>query len=122
MYYKENGTVKHTSLCISDELHDDASMVYQIQAVFLDYVKACHSKVSKVEYFSDGYAALYKNKCNLINLCMHKRDLGFDAERNFFATAHGKSPCDSNGGSVKRYTAIESQRRDHILNAKDMFH
>ena len=56
---------------------------------------------------------------------MHKRDLGFDAEWNFFATAHGKSPCDGIGGNVKRCTAIESLKRINkaqILNAKDMFH
>ena len=40
MYYKENGTVKHKSFCvISDELHHDVSMVYQIQTVFLNYVR-----------------------------------------------------------------------------------
>ena len=125
MYYKENGTVKHKSFCvISDELHHDVSMVYQIQAVFLNYVKLYHPKISKVEYFSDGCAAQYKNKYNLVSLCMHKRDFGFDAEWNFFATAHGKSPCDGIGGSVKRSTAIESLKRinnNQILNPKDMF-
>ena len=126
MYYKENGIFKHKSFCvISDELHHDVTMVYQIQAVFLTYIKACHPKVSKVEYFSDGCAAQYKNKYNLVNLCMHKRDFGFDAEWNFFATAHGKSPCDGIGGTVKRSTAIESLKRinnNQILTAKDMFH
>ena len=127
MYYKENGTVKHKSFCvISDiELHHDVSMVYEIQAVFLTYLKACHPKVSKVEYFSDGSAAQYKNKYNLVNLGMHKRDFGFDAEWNFFANAHGKSPCDGIGGTVKRCRAIESLKRINkaqILNVKDMFH
>ena len=125
--YKENGKVKHKSFCvISDiELHHDVSMVYQIQAVFLNYLKACHPKVSKVEYFSDGSAAQYKDKYNLVNLCMHKRVFGFDAEWNFFATAHGKSPCDVIRGTVKRCTAIKSLKRTNkaqILNAKDMFH
>ena len=63
MYYKENGIVKHKSFCvISDELHHDVTIVYQIQAVFLTYIKACRPKVSKVEYFPDGCAAQYKNK------------------------------------------------------------
>ena len=101
MYYKENGIFMHKSFCvISDELHIDVTMVYQIQAVFLTYIKACQPKVYKVEHFSDGCAAQYKNKYNLVNFCMHKRDFGFGAEWNFFATAHGKSPCDGIGGTV----------------------
>ena len=99
-------------------------MVYQVQTVFLNYVKLYHPKISKVEYFSDGCAAQHNNKYNLVSLCMHKRDFGFDAEWNFFATAHGKSPCDGIGGSVKRSTAIESLKRinnNQILTPKDMF-
>ena len=41
------------------------------------------SSASKVEYFSDGSAAQYKNKYNLVNLCTHKRDFGSDAEWKF---------------------------------------
>ena len=125
LYYKENGIVNHKSFSvISNELHHDVTMVYQIQVVFLTYIKECHPKVSKVEYFSDGCEAQYKNKYNLVNLCMHKRDFGFDAEWNFFATAHGKSSCDGIRGSVKRSTAIESKRinNNQILTANDMFH
>ena len=52
--------------------------------------------------------AQYKNKYNFANLCMHKLDFGFGAEWNFFATAHGKFPCDGIGGNIKRVTATES--------------
>ena len=36
----------------------------------------------------------------------------------FFATSHGKSPCDGIGGAVKRLTSIDSLHRttnNHIL-------
>ena len=126
IYFKVNSELlKHQSFCfISDDLHHDTSMVYVIQKVFLCYVKEHFPSISKIEYFSDGCAAQYKNKHNFINLCMHKSDFGFDAEWNFFATAHGKSPCDGIGGTVKRVTANESLKRTHnnqIINAEEMY-
>ena len=99
-------------------------MVYLIQKMLLSYVKKYIPKISKIEYFSDGCAAQYKNKYNFINLCKHKDDFGLDAEWNFFATAHGKSPCDGIGGTVKRITAIESLKRTHnnqIITPEGMF-
>ena len=56
----------------------------------------------KITYFSDGCAAQYKNCKNLINLCYHKEDFGIPAEWHFFATSHGKDPCDGVKGTVKR--------------------
>ena len=55
---------------------------------------------------------------------MHKSDFGFDAEWNFFATAHGKSPCDGIGGNIKRVSANESLKRihnDQILYPEEMY-
>ena len=42
---------------------------------------------------------------------MHSHDFGIEATWSFFATSHGKSPCDGIGGTVKRSTAMESLRR-----------
>ena len=55
-----------------NELHHDTAMVYSIQKMFLNYIKKHFPKVKKVEYFSDGCAAQYKNRYNFANLCMHK--------------------------------------------------
>ena len=46
-----------------------------------------------------------------MNLCLHKQDFGLDAEWIFFATSHGKSPCDGIGGSVKCHAAKRSLQR-----------
>ena len=62
----------------------------------------------KIIYFSDGAAAQYKNRKNFLNLCHHKADFGVDAEWHFFATSHGKGPCDGLGGTVKRLAARAS--------------
>lgn len=125
IYYKDDNILKHQSFCfISDDLSHDTSMVYSIQKTFTKYLKMQFRNVTKVEYFSDGCAAQYKNKNNFKNLCMHKHDFGLEAEWNFFATAHGKSPCDGIGGLVKRVTAVESLKRiqhNQILTPEDMY-
>jgi len=45
-----------------------------------------------------------------LNLCHHKSDFGMDAEWHFFATSHGKGPCDGLGGTIKRLAARASLR------------
>jgi hypothetical protein len=35
-------------------------------------------------------------------LAYHKNDFGISAEWHFFATSHGKGPCDGIGGTLKR--------------------
>lgn len=37
-----------------------------------------------------------------MNLCLFQRDFNLIAIWHFFATSHGKSPCDALGGSFKR--------------------
>jgi len=76
-----------------------------------------------VEYFTDGYADQHKNRKSFHNLCEHEKDFGIKALWSFFATSHGKSPCDGSGGTVKRSTAMESLRwplENQILNINDM--
>ena len=68
--------------------------------------------MKKVYYFSDGAASQYKNKKNFVNLAFHNRDFNnIEAEWHFFATAHGKGPCDGLGGTVKREAVRASLKR-----------
>ena len=64
-----------------------------------------------VKYFSDSCAAQFKNFKNFINLCHHCKDFDLNAEWVLFATSHGKSPCDSIGGTVKRIVCQESLKQ-----------
>ena len=50
----------------------------------------------------------YKNYKTLYNVCLHFKDFGIEAVWHFFATSHGKSPCDGLGGTVKRLNARAS--------------
>ena len=59
-----------------------------------------------------------KSYKNFMNLCYHEADLGLKATWSFFATSHGKSPCDGVGGTVKRKITRASMQRpvtDQIL-------
>ncbi len=126
-YYKENSELKHISLVvISDCLTHDTAAVHLFQKQLL--AQLCYQlgkKPRKIIYMSDGAASQYKNFKNLLNLCYHQEDFGCPAEWHFFATSHGKGPCDGIGGTVKRLAARASLQRpynDQIMTAKDLFH
>lgn len=105
VYYRsdDGGALKHASFCmISDSRMHNTSAVYSFQCKLLPLLKDLIPTLKKVHYFSDGCAGQYKNRYNFINLCHHKNDFELDCEWNFFATSHGKGPCDGIGGTVKR--------------------
>ena len=76
--------------------------------------------MDKISYFSDGCTEQYKTCKNFINLRHHQQDFNIDAEWMFFATSHGKSPCDSVGGFVKYYVAKQRPLHDQILSYQSM--
>ena len=102
-YYKSStNDLKHFNLCfLTEELQHDSVIVYLIQLKTLETLKGVISNLESVEYFTDGCAAQYKNKKSFYNLCKHQEDFGIRAAWSFFATSHGKSPCDGIGGTVK---------------------
>lgn len=111
-YFKLNETLQHQSLCfLSSDLCHDVGMVYEIQKRTVQFLKTKIVSLKKIEYFTDGCAAQYKNYKNFFNLCKHEEDFGVSADWSFYATSHGKSACDGIGGTVKRSTALESLRR-----------
>ena len=102
----------HKSLCfLSDDLIHDTSFVFEVQTLFTTYIKKFYPHITKLYYFSDGCVGQYKNYKNFLNLCHHKHDFGLEAEWIFFATSHGKSPCDAIGGTVKRQVTKRSLQR-----------
>lgn len=125
VYYRQNEKVEHCSfVIISDCTNHDATSVYAFNKIIVEYLKKKFSIVKKIYYISDGAPQQYKNYKNIINLCKHITDFGVDAEWHFFATAHGKGPCDGLGASVKRSAIRYCLQSDHdhqILNAKDLY-
>ena len=51
-------------------------------------------------------------KIVIMNICLHENDFKMNCCWSFFATSHGKSPCDGLGGTIKRLTARASLCRD----------
>ena len=124
VYYMESGKLQQlTYVIISDCLHHDTVAVYVFQKCLIEFLLTKFVP-QKILYFSDGAAAQYKNRKNFLNLCHHKADFGIDAEWHFFATSHGKGPCDGIGGTVKRLAARASLQRpyDHqIMTPRQLF-
>lgn len=125
IYYRgDNEQLEHISLCfISDDNSHDTPFIYHVQSLIVDHLRKLLPNINKLIYFSDGCGGQYKNYKNFMNLCLHKQDFGVDAEWIFFATSHGKSPCDGIGGTVKRHAAKRSLQRpldNQILDYKAM--
>ena len=99
-------------------------MVYNIQNKIINNIKKNVSGIKNIQYFTDGCAGQYKNCKKICNLTYHSNDFELQATWNFFATSHGKQPCDGIGGTVKRIAAKASLQRtlkNHILTPKAMF-
>ncbi|KAJ8677403.1 hypothetical protein QAD02_013190 [Eretmocerus hayati] len=127
VYYKSSdGEIKVANYCvISDSTQHTAPTVYAFQKEFTAQVKADFPHIKWIMYFSDGAPTQYKNKNNFANMCVHERDFGLKIKSyNFFATSHGKSPCDGIGAVAKREITRIALRRpvdQPIANARDMF-
>ncbi|ESO10181.1 hypothetical protein HELRODRAFT_168053 [Helobdella robusta] len=76
-----------------------------------------------VLYYRDDENLSVKSVC-MISDCLDHNDFGLKAEWHFFATSHGKSPCDGIGGTTKRLVArasLQASTKDQILNARDFY-
>jgi hypothetical protein len=90
----------------------------------MNYIKENVPGITKVEYFTDGCKAQYKNCKSFLNLCYHLEDFGINAEWSFHTTSHGKSECDGIGAGAKRMASKGSLQRpdsDQITTAFKMF-
>lgn len=124
IYYKDNGKEKFTNyVAISECLKHDTVAVNLFQNGLISFLKNTLGSLQKIFYFSDGSSAQYKNKKNFINLIYHEDDFGVKAEWHFFATSHGKGPCDGLGGTIKRLAARASLTKiyEPINNAHVFF-
>lgn len=94
IYFKgENDReILHRSLIIiAESLKHNFESVYQFQLI--EFSRQQFTTVEKKE-ISGGAASQYKIKKKSISLFQFKRKHGFDVEWHFFATSHGKAPCE----------------------------
>ena len=111
-------------MVISESNNHDVVTVNLFQTRLVAFLKEKFGTISKMVYFSDGCAAQHKNCKNFLNLCNHESDFGMPAEWHFFATSHGKGPCDGIGGTVKCLATRASLQRpneDLILTPRQFY-
>ena len=92
IYYTSEDQLKCLKMCIEyDCLKHNTVTVHAFISAMVSNLNTTLPSIKKMKCFSDGMAGQYKNFKNMTNLC-YKNDYGIDAESNFFATSHGKSP------------------------------
>lgn len=125
MYYKKRGVIVHKSLCVISDVHShDTLAVYIILQKLIPILKTLIPRLAKIHYFSDGAASQYKNKTMFLNLYHHHQDFKIKAIWNFFATSHGKSPCDGIGGCIKylaRRASLQRPSDQQILTPRQLY-
>ena len=127
IYLKDSPSsdLKCINMCIiSDNLKHDTVAVHAFITEILTAIKTNYPHLTNMIYFSDGASSQYKKFKNLANLCNHYDDHNLSAEWHFFATSHGKSPCDGIGGTVKRLVArasLQAPINNQILTPHDMY-
>ena len=100
------------------------SLVHQMQKECIEQVKKKIQGLTKIIHFSDGCAAQYKSRKNFLNLCHHTTDFSVAAEWVFFATSHGKCPCDGIRGTIKRTAtkaSLQQPYKGQILSSAQLF-
>ena len=126
MYHNDdNGKLKCDCYCvILDHLLHDQNAVHCFISLVIPKICTRNPRINRIKYFSDGAVSEYKNFKSLINLMYHEHDFNLKAEHHFFATSHGKSPCDGIGGTIKREAANASLRAavtNQILTPEQLF-
>jgi hypothetical protein len=106
IYFMKSDTLnsEHENLVmISHCLKHDCILVHTFEHHLMKFIEnTFESPLKKMVYFSDGSAAQYKNRKNLLNITFHNEDFALPAEWHFFVTSHGKSACDGVGGTLKK--------------------
>jgi hypothetical protein len=102
-------------------LYHDTVTVYTFQKHLFAFFKENVPNISKVCYFSYGASAQHTTENSFINLCHHNPDFGINAEWHFFATSHGKGPCDGVGGTIKRLATCSSIQHHLILTLAQLY-
>jgi hypothetical protein len=118
-YYRTaDTTLKHISFAIISESNNhDTVAVHLFQRVLMKFLTDNIGQPMHIIYFSDGCAAQYKNWKNFVNLCYHVEDFGASAEWHFFATSHGKGPCD---GVAERSNVLRLKQASNVPTKKQI--
>lgn len=124
VYFNDNGTQNHLSFVVISEVIKHDTIAVQLFIDKLVVFLKTKITVQKMIFISDGAASQYKNRKNFASLCGFKNRHNIDIEWHFFATSHGKGPCDAIGGTLKRMATRASLAKEHehpITNPKQLY-
>lgn len=120
--YSVDDDLQHTCFSfISEFLVHDTSGVHLFQKKLVSHLKETYSEIQKIYYFSDGAAGQYQNKKNFVDPLYHEQDFQVSTEWHFFATSHGKGPCDGVGGTIKWIAAHASLQGTMITSPTELY-
>lgn len=115
IYYRgENNSLEHINFIVISNcmIHDSVAVNLYIDKL-VEFLRTKFEIIKKIIYISDGAASQYKNKKNFCTVVHHFRDYQIECEWHFYATSHGKGPCDGIGGTVKRKAARASLSKEY---------
>jgi hypothetical protein len=105
---------------VSDNITQGKHEVFACLKYIIGQLKLRHQNLSHVKVFSDGCGGQFKNRFHFKNLIHAVSDFNVTLELAFFATGHGKSPCDGIGAAIKRHVRYNVlAERFNVINASD---
>ncbi|CAC5406241.1 unnamed protein product [Mytilus coruscus] len=115
-------TVRESLVFISQDHKHDYHMVHHCIVKANTYLLEHLDEIRKQVQFSDGAPTQYKSKYNFVDMSFWKDDFGFEVEKHFFGSRHGKDPCDGESGVAKRSATVAVAARGCIIsNAQDFY-
>lgn len=124
IYYSDSGTLKNFSFIIISEVLKHDTIAVQVFIEKLRNFLKSKIELKKAIFMSDGAASQYKNRKNFASICRYKSKYNIDAEWHFFATSHGKGPCDAIGGTLKqmaRNASVSVEHEHPIKSAEELY-
>jgi hypothetical protein len=118
----QGGEILSRSICIaSDNLEHTSSTTDMYMREVFNYISREFNHISNVIVWSDGAPSHFKNKFTIANLLNLERDYKIKIQWNFFATSHGKSPCDGIGGNIKRMVNDRTRTQNLMIQCASQF-
>lgn len=124
IYYKDSDSqdIQFTSfIAIAEFTKHNHVAVRLFLKKCIEFIKNKLPELTMIHFFSDGSGSQYKNKMTAFNLCQMEKDFQIKAEWHFFATCHGKGPCDALGGVLKRNATKASLQGKLITTAEELY-
>ena len=114
---------RHSNNCVQKVLDDLLAHFKGIIGKEAAGVEECTTR--RLCLWSDGCGGQFKNKWQMNKLLHLVGDVRFGlvgAEHHFFASCHGKGPCDGLGGWTKTYLRQQEMRESiHLDTSMDLF-